>query len=360
MNLYETKTKYNCGIDLHGRNMYVCVMDLEGKVLVHNNIKRNDFDYFLRIVDPYRGDLTVACESTFNWYWLSDACRDNGIDFVLGHALYMKAIYGTKTRNDRIDSKKIAHLLRSNMLPEAHCCSPKRRSIRDLLRRRIYFVRQRAQLLGYMSSSVQVYGQTPLTVKEKCKSDRKENFLKRFSDETLKFSMEVNINLICHYDKIICNVEKEILSKTRLLFSSTYNLLGTAPGIGKIIALIILYETDNIDRFSTVKDFCSYSMLIPSDATSNGKKVGKQGRKIGNHYLKWAFTQAAVLGKNSNTFLQVYAEKLIKKHGKRKGNAIYAHRLGIAVYYMLKKRTVFDLETFLNGKVNTKIIREVS
>jgi transposase len=360
MNLYQTKTKFNCGIDLHGRNMYACVMDSKGKVLIHHNIKRNDFDYFLRLVDSYRSDLTVACESTFNWYWLADACKDNGINFVLGHALYMKAIHGTKTKNDRVDSKKIAHLLRSNMLPEAYCCSVEKRPIRDLLRRRIYFVRQRAQLLGHLSSSVQVYGQTPLSSKEKRKSDRKENISKRFTDATLQFSMKINTDLVDYYDIIIKNVEKEILGKTRLIFSSTFNLLKTAPGVGEITALIILYETDKINRFSTVKDFSSYSMLIPSDATSNGKKVGSQGRKMGNHYLKWAFTQAAVLGKNSNILLKKYADKLTEKHGKCKGNAIYAHRLGIAVYYMLKNKTAFDLETFLNGKVNIKKIREVS
>ena len=360
MNLYQTQTKFNCGIDLHGRNMYACVMDSKGKVLIHNNIKRNDFNYFLRIVDSYRSDLTVACESTFNWYWLADACENSGINFVLGHALYMKAIHGTKTKNDKIDSKKIAHLLRSNMLPEAYCCSPEKRPIRDLLRRRIYFVRQRAQLLGHMSSSVQVYGQEPLTVKEKRKSDRKENITKRFSDATVQYAMAVDADLADYYDKIIKNVEKEILNKTRLLFSSTFNLLRTAPGIGEIIALIILYETDKINRFSTVKDFCSYSMLIPSDATSNGKKVGNQGSKMGNHYLKWALTQATVLGKNRSVPLKKYSDKLTEKYGKRKANAIFAHRLGIAVYYMLKTRTVFDIEIFLKGKINVRNLREVS
>jgi transposase len=205
MKLHQTKTKFNCGIDLHGRNMYVCVVDIGGKILLHKNVKKNDFSYFLKIVDQYRSDLTVACESTFNWYWLADACNENGINFVLGHALYMKAIHGTKTKNDKIDSKKIAHLLRSNMLPEAYCCSPEKRSIRDLLRRRIYLVRQRAQLLCHISASVLVHGQPPLAGSEKRKSDRKENIAKRFSDSTLKFSMEMNAELVNYYDLIIKN-----------------------------------------------------------------------------------------------------------------------------------------------------------
>ncbi len=360
MKLHQTKTKFNCGIDLHGRNMYVCVMDRDGKILVHRNIKHNDFNYFLKIVDPYRSDLTVACESTFNWYWLADSCRENGIFFVLGHALYMKAIHGTKTKNDKIDSKKIAHLLRSNLLPEAHCCSPEKRAIRDLLRRRIYLVRQRAQFLGHMSSSVQVYGQPPLTQKEKYKSGRKENITKKFTDDTIQFSMAVDADLADYYDKVINNVEKEIFNKTRLIFSSTFNLLRTVPGIGDIIALIILYETDEISRFQTAREFCSYSMLVPSDSTSAGKKVGNQGHKIGNHYLKWAFMQAAVLGKGRSIPLKKFSDSLIEKYGKAKGNVIIAHRLAIAVYYMLKRGTAFDLEMFLKGKINIKEIRKVS
>ena len=124
MKVHQTTTQYNCGIDLHARCMYICVMDKEGKILVHKNIKHNDFDYFLKVVKPYRHDLTVACESTFNWYWLADACASAGIKFVLGHALYMKAIHGTKSKNDRVDSEKIAHRLRSNLLPEAYTFRP--------------------------------------------------------------------------------------------------------------------------------------------------------------------------------------------------------------------------------------------
>lgn len=360
MKLHQTKTKFNCGIDLHGRNMYVCVMNQEGNILVHQNVRKNDFSYFLKLVESYRADLTVACESTFNWYWLADACAENGINFVLGHALYMKAIHGTKTKNDKIDSKKIAHLLRSNMLPKAYCCSAEKRPIRDLLRRRIYFVHHRSQLLSHMSASVQVHGQLPLTGEEKRKSTRKESITKRFPDTTLKFSMGIDAELAGYYDLIIKNIESEILQKTRLHFSSTLNLLQTAPGIGKIIGLIILYEVDDISRFSSVKDFCSYSMLIPSSTTSNGKTVGSQGRKMGNHYLKWAFTQATVLGKTRSIPLKKYSNLLTRKYAKCKANAILAHRLGIAVYYMLKNKTVFDIDFFLKGKINLKKIKEAS
>ena len=117
MKYYTSTTQFNCGIDLHARQMYVCLMDPSGKKLVHTNIKNNDFDYFLKLVQPYRHDLTVCCECMFGWYWLADACQQAGLTFVLAHALYLKAIHGGKNKNDRIDSEKIAHLLRANLIP---------------------------------------------------------------------------------------------------------------------------------------------------------------------------------------------------------------------------------------------------
>ena len=100
MKYYTSTTQFNCGIDLHARQMYVCVMDREGKKLVHTNIKNNDFAYFLKLVAPYRHDLTVCAECMFGWYWLADACQAAGLHFVLAHALYLKAIHGGKNKND--------------------------------------------------------------------------------------------------------------------------------------------------------------------------------------------------------------------------------------------------------------------
>src|SRR5256885_6001991 len=82
MKYYTSTTEFNCGIDLHARQMYVCVMDRQGKKLVHTNVKNNDFDYFLKLVQPYRHDLTVCCECMFGWYWLADACQAAGLTLL--------------------------------------------------------------------------------------------------------------------------------------------------------------------------------------------------------------------------------------------------------------------------------------
>jgi len=119
MRFYTTQHQYYCGIDLHARSMYVCIQDQSGKILLHRNYRAGP-DALLGAIDQYREDLVVAVECVFTWYWIADLCSRKGIAFVLGHALYMKAIHGGKTKNDKIDSNKIAALLRSGMLPMAY------------------------------------------------------------------------------------------------------------------------------------------------------------------------------------------------------------------------------------------------
>jgi hypothetical protein len=87
MRFYTRQHRHYCGVDLHARSMYVCVLDREGDVLVSQNIASAP-EPFLELIAPYREDLAVAAECMFTWYWLADLCAREGIVFVLGHALY--------------------------------------------------------------------------------------------------------------------------------------------------------------------------------------------------------------------------------------------------------------------------------
>lgn len=119
MRFYTRQHRFYCGVDLHARSMHVCVLDQEGNVLVSKNIASAP-EPFLELIAPCREDVVVAAECMFTWYWLADLCAREGLVFVLGHALYMRAIHGGKAKNDRIDAYKIAALLRGGMLPQAY------------------------------------------------------------------------------------------------------------------------------------------------------------------------------------------------------------------------------------------------
>jgi hypothetical protein len=148
MRFYNQPHQFYCGIDLHVKTMYVCILDTAGQVLVHRNVPSTPAA-FLEVVAPYRTDLVVAVECMFTWYWLADLCAAEAIAFVLGHALAMKAIHGGKAKNDKIDSHKIAVLLRGGMLPQAYVYPAAMRSTRDLLRRRLHLVLKRGELLAH-------------------------------------------------------------------------------------------------------------------------------------------------------------------------------------------------------------------
>jgi transposase len=148
MKFYTKQHKYYCGIDLHAKKMYLCILDAEGEVRLHRNIN-TERETFLAVIEPFREDVVVAVECMFTWYWIADLCIQEGIPFVLGHALYMKAIHGGKAKNDKIDSRKIAVLLRGGMIPQSYVYPQKMRATRDLLRRRNHLMRKRAELYAH-------------------------------------------------------------------------------------------------------------------------------------------------------------------------------------------------------------------
>ena len=125
--------------------------------------------------------------------------------------------------------------------------------------------------------------------------------------------------------------------------------LKTIPGVGRILALTILYEVGDIQRFESVQKFASYARLVKCKAESAGKVYGTQGNKIGNAHLKWAFSEASVLFIRNSDKAKRYVEKLQKRMNKPKALSALAHKLGRAVYFMLKDKRVFDEQRFLKG-----------
>ncbi len=347
MRFYSKRHRYYCGVDLHASSMYICILDSDGEIVVHRNLKSRP-EVFLAEIAPYRVDIVVAAECVFTWYWLADLCARENIAFVLGHALYMKAIHGAKTKNDRIDAQKIALLLRGGLLPQAYVYPSAMRSTRDLLRRRLHLVRQRAQLLTHIRNTHYQYNLSEPAGRVASKANR-VGIAESFQDASVRKSMEVNLGLLAYYDNVIRELETYIGRLAQEHDSESLNLLHSIPGVGKILGLTILYEVHDIHRFPRVQNFASYARLIQCAKESAGKRVGTGGRKMGNAYLKWAFSEAAVLFLRGNPSGQRLLKKLERKQGKGKALSTLAHKIGRATYYMLKRRTTFDVIRFMNA-----------
>lgn len=350
MRFHHSTTQFNCGIDLHARSMYVCLVDREGNKLLHMNIRNHDFDFFLKKISPWKHDLTICCECLFCWYWLADACLKAGINFVLAHALYVKAIHGGKNKNDRIDSEKLAHLLRSNLIPPSYVYPGEKRPLRALLRQRLTYVWRRAELLKRIACFQLAEGQEPVPRGSRNRDPWQERLIAAFPNPQHQISLQTDLSMVRHYDEMILLLERELLKLTRRHHSRDFALLKTIPGVGPALAQTILYEVDDIGRFPTVQRFCSYCRLVKGTVASAGKIKGLRGAKMGNPYLRWAMGEAVALAKRHHSLIAAYYDRLEAKSGKFKAHTILANKLARAIYYMLKNGTTFDLDQMISSQ----------
>jgi transposase-like protein len=205
MRPYQAQHQAYCGVDLHARTMFLCILDPQGKTLLHQDLPAIP-EAFLLAVAPHRDGLVVACECTFSWDWLADTCAEHGIPFVLGHALEMRAIHGSKTKNDKVDSEKIAHLLRVGLLPQAYVYPAEMRATRDLLRRRAYLVRRRSEALTHVQLINWQYQHDTPTGKLRYASNR-AGVLDRVDDESVRRTLAVDLDLVAHLDGQIAELE---------------------------------------------------------------------------------------------------------------------------------------------------------
>jgi transposase len=347
MQCYTKQHNAYCGIDLHARSMYVCILNQAGDILVHRNMKASP-ETFLSTLTPYREDIVVAVECVFTWYWLADLCAREGIPFVRGHALSMKAIHGGKAKHDQSDAHQIAVRLRGGMRPQAYVYPAKMRATRDLLRRRMSLTRKRAEWLAHIQNTHSQYNLPEIGKKLAYKANR-DGGAERFPAPAVQKSMEVDLALLGYSAPLRNDLEAHIVKAAKQHDANTLSRLQTVPGLGKMLSLVLLYDIQEIQRCPSGQDFVSYCRLVKCAKESAGKRYGTAGTKIGNADLQWAFSEAAVLFLRENPKGQKSLTKLEKQHGTGKALTVRAPQLARAVYAMLKRGTAFDMAMFLHG-----------
>jgi transposase len=323
--------------------MYLCILDHKGNKLLHRNVRAKPRE-FLSAIERFRDDLVVGAECMFTWYWLADICLEEKIKFILGHALYMKAIHGGKKKDDKLDSETIARLMRGGTFPMSYVYPREMRATRDLVRRRMFLVRRRSELLAHVQMTNQQYNHDPFEKMLKYAGNR--DVLDRFAEDSVRLSVEADLATVDHYDKLLTQLEKDLVRQATLHDPRACALLRTIPGIGKILSLVLLYEIHTIDRFPTVGDFLSYARLVTPKQTSDGKVTGHGGAKIGNVHLKWAFSEAVLWMLRHSEDAKAFLKRKEKKYGKARAMTMLGRKIARAVYQMLKRKEPFDAVKF--------------
>jgi transposase len=232
----------------------------------------------------------------------------------------------------------LAHLLRLGILPTGTILPPEHRAIRDLARKRMQLVRSRTShilAIENLLARQQAVKITSNTIKRLTAEDVNRMGL----PEEVGLAVQSNLAVILTLSAQIDLLEKRL--QERVGERADYALLASVPGIGRILATIILLETGPIERFAAVGNFASYARCVDSQHTSNGKKKGEGNTKNGNKYLSWAFVEAA------NFALRFCPEaKRFYERKKAKTNPIVAikalaHKLARACFHILKERKPF-------------------
>jgi transposase len=349
MEYLHINKKYYCGVDLHADVMYVCVITKSGNVVFHHELP-TDFPRLLKHLEPYLSSIAVCAESTFNWYWLADGCAKHNIPFFLGHALYMKLIHGGKTKNDRIDAKVMTDLLRTGFFPPAYPYPERMRATRDLLRRRSHFTAQHAESLRHIKTLLYQQGYTDLPAVHNFNASRiRDTFSAYKLPADAAYSLESDLCMIEYLDTITGKLEWRIEKNAHGHDNHALALLKSVKGLGTILSLTMLYEIHTVKRFPTAQKFSSYARVVRVERSSHGKKLGSKNSKIGNPYLRWAFGQLAISAQRFYPEIKEYTQKLIRKYGNARAYTLLAHKFAVVVYYMLKNKTVFDVNRFVSA-----------
>lgn len=327
------------GMDLHSTNVVTQLINEQDKVLYRKK-HSCDLEQILQGLEPFKESIEgIAVESTYNGYWLVDGLMEAGYRVHLVNTAAVKQYEGLKYTDDDSDAFWLAHLLRLGILPTGHIYPKQSRAVRDLLRKRGQLVRQRTT---HILSIENLYARNTGN-RLSCnatKSLTQEQVQQQFDDPNVALAIDSNRIIMNALDQQIKVLEQAIVKQAKL--EPRYRYLLSIGGVGEILALTIMLETGDIERFAQVGNFTSYCRCVGSEKLSNGKKKGQGNTKNGNKYLAWAFVEAANFAIRFNEQAKRFYQRKAAKQNRIVALKAVAHKLARASFYVMRDQVPFD------------------
>src|SRR5437763_9426599 len=320
-----------CRHDLHRSRSHVAVIDDRGDVLLSRRII-NDPETFLALLAEIDGECRIALEATYGWEWLADVLLDAGYELHLAHPLRTKAIASARVKTDAVDARTLAHLLRTDLLPEAYVAPRELRELRELLRHRIVLTRMRTALKNRVHAILARHGVIP---------DHSDLFGvggRRFLAELHlrpepRRRLDSLMSLIADFDREIAAASAEVAE--RAAEDPRVELLRRIRGIGPYTAMLILAEVGPIERFPDARRLCAWAGLTPTVGSSDGKaRLGHISRQ-GSPHLRWALVEAAQNNVTGGGPLRESFERIAKRRGRQIAKVAVARQIPTLSYYGL-------------------------
>lgn len=330
---------YYVGVDLHKHYLTVCILDRGGEVVAEHSRLRNTREAILEVLSEWEKPVSVALEACLHWAWLHDVLTGEGYKVHVAHPYEVKLICHARCKTDPVDARKLADLLRMNLLPTIWVPDPQTRATRKLLRGRAFLVRTRTKL----KNRVQAY-----LAEENHRVPMSDLFGKGGRQwleavelpEASRLQVELLLETIDGLTTRVKRLDRMINKQVKL--SPEAELLMSVPGIGPYTGLLIASEIGDVSRFPASHMLTSYAGLVPSTHSSGGKTRHGNVGPNGNSWLKWALVEAMHVLKRQPGPVQRHYHRLRRAKGKQKAAIGAARKLCCYLYWMLKEGWSYD------------------
>ena len=320
------------GIDLHRKRSQVAALDGNGELLFNRRVATRADELFKAIGDAGEEPVEVVFEATFGWGWLADMLAEAGIPTHMAHPLATKAISSARVKNDSVDAKTLAHLLRTNLLPEAWLAPPPAREARRLVRMRAGLVRIRTKLKNQIHA---VLGEHGVEVE----------MTDLFGGAGRRLLSELRLPAVSQQRveaclRVIEELTEEVAvadQQLKALFGQDHRLerLLPIPGIGITIAATIVAEVWDVSRFPSPDHLCSWAGLTPNEHSSADHVRRGHISKQGSRWLRWVMVEAAIHALRDPELREFFG-RIARRRGSKIARVAVARRLLTLAYYALR------------------------
>ncbi len=321
------------GVDLHRKSSHVAVLAGDGELLASRRIASRP-EEFLRVLGELEpGPVEVAFEATYGWGWFADLLADVGIPAHMAHPLATKAISSARVKNDSVDAKTLAHLLRTNLLPEAWAAPPEVRDARKLARTRISLARISSRLK--CQTHALLADQAILPPMTDLFGHGGRAFLEDVGLRPIpQARLEANLRLIDLLSPEVAAADREL----RTLFRTDPRIgkLLPIPGIGFTTAAVVVAEVWDVSRFPSPDRLCSWAGLTPTEHSSAEHTRRGHISKQGSRWLRWAMVESASRPSLKDPTLRRFRDSIARRRGSKIAKVALARRLLTLCYYALR------------------------
>ncbi len=334
------------GCDMHKKFSVFVAMDERGRTSPAVKVSNDSLELEAYLKKIPAG-TPVGVEASGGWYWFVDRLEEAGLDVRLVHPLEAKKRMAGRNKTDALDAAGLAMLLRNGTLPEVWIPPAKLRDLRGLMRTRLALRHHTTTLKNRIHGAIRRYGQWE-------EGEAKNLFIGKGRVQLSVYvgSLPEETRLATRHEwALVDEVErhiKELEQRIRLGIGQLgyVRLLKTMPGVGEILAATIYLEIGDVRRFATPERLASYAGLTPSVHASGGKVRLGRTSAIANHYLKWAFVEAAnctVMNKHrlqGRHVLDLY-QRLRQAKGHGKAAVAVGRHLAEASWWILQKQQAY-------------------